>query len=101
MEILLIHVLQLSASTEQNVVSAYNVFSLEPMKLDKTLIPVCKAGHHRGGSSCIMCSGNEIKSTPGDAADCLADPPCDGATKVPKDDHTACGELDMAIDKNY
>ena len=55
-------------------------------------LPVCKAGYFKSGGSCIPCSGNEIKSTPGDATDCTADPPCDGATKVPNDDHTACGE---------
>ena len=53
--------------------------------------PVCKAGYYRSGSSCIMCAGNEIKSTIGDTTHCSADPPCDGATNVPDDDHTACG----------
>ena len=54
-------------------------------------VPVCKAGYYISGSSCTMCTGNEIKSTPGDATDCSADPLCDDATKVPNDDHTACG----------
>ena len=39
-----------------------------------------------------MCTGNEIKSTPGDTTDCTADMPCDGTTNVPNDNHTACGE---------
>ena len=55
-------------------------------------LPVCKAGYFKSGSSCLPCTGNEIKSTPGDTTDCTADPPCDGTTKVPNDDHTACGE---------
>ena len=40
----------------------------------------------------MLCTGNEIKSTPGDAADCSADTPCDGDSKAPNDDRTACGE---------
>ena len=39
-----------------------------------------------------MCTGNEIKSTPGDATNCSADVPCDGTTSVPNAEHSACGE---------
>ena len=56
-----------------------------------SFIPVCKAGYYSSGSSCTLCTGNEIKSTPGDAADCSADTPCDGITSVPNDEHSTCG----------
>ena len=39
-----------------------------------------------------MCSGNEIKGLVGDALDCRTDPPCDGVTKIPNDQHTKCSE---------
>ena len=44
-----------------------------------------------------MCTGNEIKSTPGDAADCSADTPWDGDANVPNKGHTACGEYFMCF----
>ena len=39
-----------------------------------------------------MCTGNEIKSTPGDATNCSADAQCNGITSVPNTDHSASGE---------
>ena len=44
-----------------------------------------------------MCTGNEIKSTPGDATNCSADPPCDGITSVPNAEHSACGESRLIV----
>ena len=43
-------------------------------------------------TTCVLCSNNTIKSTPGDAMNCSADPPCDGTLTVPNDNHTQCGE---------
>ena len=40
-----------------------------------------------------MCTGNEIKSAPGDATDCSADPPCNAETEIPNHDHSGCGKL--------
>ena len=40
-----------------------------------------------------MCTGNEIKLTPGDAVDCSADPPCDGVTGFAAANHNHCGKL--------
>ena len=53
---------------------------------------VCNAGYYKHGSSCELCTGNNIKSTIGDAADCDADTACDGTTKVPNSENTACGK---------
>ena len=65
-------------------------------------ISVCNFGHHRNGSKCEICAGNEIKSTPGDANNCSADAPCDGITSVPNDDHSACGKsLETKFDFLY
>ena len=52
---------------------------------------VCNAGHYKNGNNCEMCTGNTIKSTIGDAADCNADTPCDGVTEVPDANYTNCG----------
>ena len=45
-----------------------------------------------------MCTGNEIKSTPGDATNCSADGPCDGITSVPNGDHSDCSESEIIND---
>ena len=36
-------------------------------------------------------SGNNIKAKAGDSADCESDPPCDGTSGVPNEQHTECG----------
>ena len=53
---------------------------------------MCNVGHYLNGSVCEICTGNEIKSTPGDATNCSADAPCDGVTSFPNADHSACAE---------
>ena len=55
-------------------------------------ISVCNVGHYRNGSRCELCTGNKIKSTPGDATNCSTDAPCDGTTSVPNGEHSACGQ---------
>ena len=55
-------------------------------------ISVCNVGHYRNGSMCEKCTGNEIKSTPGDDTNCSVDAPCDGITYVPNAEHSACGQ---------
>ena len=55
-------------------------------------ILVCNAGYYKDGASCTKCTGNTIKSAPGDAGDCSADQSCDGTTNVPNAGHTTCGE---------
>ena len=57
------------------------------------LFAVCKAGHYRSGSDCVICPGSTIKIMAGNAADCETDKPCDGQTTIPNASHTACGEL--------
>ena len=54
-----------------------------PDVLLKCAISVCKAGYYENGVFCVLCSGNKIKTTVGDATDCDVDTPCDGTTKVP------------------
>ena len=54
-------------------------------------IVVCNAGYFKTGSSCELCTGNKMKSTPGDATDCDAETPCDGVTEVPDAYQTNCG----------
>ena len=58
---------------------------------EQPIISVCGAGFYISGSVCTMCPGNEIKTMTGDALDCSADPPCDGVTQKPNDQHTECG----------
>ena len=64
-------------------------------------IVVCNAGYYKSGSSCQLCTGNTIKSTIGDASDCDADTSCDGTTKVPNAEHTACGRTAVPSHFNY
>ena len=59
----------------------------------------CGAGFFRNGPLCTMCPGNEIKTMPGDAPDCSADPPCDGVTQEPNDQHTQCGLYFLSVFK--
>ena len=48
-------------------------------------------------SRCEMCTGNTVKSKPGNAEDCDEDTPCDGVATVPNTNHTACGGLYMIV----
>ena len=41
----------------------------------------------------MMCAGNEIKSSVGDATDCSTDAACDGSSYVANAGHTACGKI--------
>ena len=53
----------------------------------------CNAGYYGSANdTCTKCSGNEIKSSQGDARDCSADPPCDGVSSEVNAEHTACGK---------
>ena len=52
---------------------------------------VCHAGYFYEGPGCTLCTGNTIKTTAGNAANCDADQPCDGMKTVPTEDHTGCG----------
>ena len=54
-------------------------------------VVVCHAGYFYEGPGCTLCIGNTIKTTAGNAANCEADPACDGVMTVPTDDHTGCG----------
>ena len=54
-------------------------------------ILVCKAGYYKNGYSCSLCSGNDIKSAPGNATNCSADQLCDSVSSEPNTQHTACG----------
>ena len=56
-----------------------------------SMIVVCNVGYYKNGNDCEMCTGNTIKSTPGDAVDCNGDTLCDGVTEVPDANHTNCG----------
>ena len=58
--------------------------------LKMILILVCGPGYYKSGSSCELCTGNKIKMSKGDAADCVD--ACDGVSEVPNAVHTACGE---------
>ena len=40
-----------------------------------------------------MCTGNTVKSKPGNIETCDEDPPCNGETTVPNTNNTACGGL--------
>ena len=40
----------------------------------------------------MLCPGNTIKTQPGDAVNCDADPPCEG-TMIAGAGHTRCGEF--------
>ena len=62
------------------------------MSFKMLLISVCNAGYYKTGSSCELCTGNKIKSSKGDAADCDTDTVCDGVSTVPNTDHTACSK---------
>ena len=53
---------------------------------------VCNAGFYMDGFDCVLCPKNKIKCSPGDAKSCDLDCACDGITKVPNAEHTACGE---------
>ena len=54
----------------------------------------CNAGYYKDGGDggCILCSGNKIKSSPGDDTDCNTDTTCDGNITVPNIGHTTCGK---------
>ena len=56
------------------------------------IVSVCNAGHFGSGFLCTICPGNTIRSASGNAANCDADPECDGTTTIPNPEHTACGE---------
>ena len=56
-------------------------------------LQVCNAGYFKSGNSCVLCPGNKIKTTAGDAEHCDADVPCDGVTTIAKSDHTGCGKF--------
>ena len=56
-----------------------------------TFFVVCHAGHYRIGSQCLLCNGNTIKTTKGNALNCDEDPTCDGVSTVPNENHTTCG----------
>ena len=59
--------------------------------MDDIRLAVCKAGYYRSESLCITCTGNTIKTTAGNAANCNVDDACDGMTTAPNENHTACG----------
>ena len=40
----------------------------------------------------MMCTGNEIKRTEGNAVNCSADVTCDGTAAVPNSKHTDCSK---------
>ena len=65
----------------------------EPIRklYEQPIISVCGAGFYRNGSVCTMCPANEIKTRTGDDPDYSADPPCDGVTQEPNDQHNDCG----------
>ena len=50
------------------------------------VIPECKAGYYSDGTNCVMCAGNTIKATAGNAANCATT--CDWATEVPNESHS-------------
>ena len=52
---------------------------------------VCNAGYYKNRTDCKLCTGNKIKLMRGDSMDCNDDEPCDGVSKAPDANHTACG----------
>ena len=48
-------------------------------------------------SRCEMCTGNTVKTKPGNAENFDDDPPCDGVATVPSTSHTACGGLAIIV----
>ena len=56
-------------------------------------LSVCNAGHYRTGESCVLCPGDAIKPTVGDAVNCSNT--CDEMMTVANDNHTDCGMLDQ------
>ena len=55
-------------------------------------VKVCSAGYYLSGSDCLMCTGNTIKTTAGNTANCDADPAYSGIIDIPNANHTACGK---------
>ena len=41
----------------------------------------------------MMCPGNKVKVSSGNAPYCDADPAYDGVSKVPNNEHTQCGKF--------
>ena len=68
-------------------------FEICNMLFERYSLSVCNVGHVRSGGSCVLCPGNTIKKTVGDAENCDADASCDGVTEWPNPDHTACGKF--------
>ena len=57
------------------------------------LAVVCNAGYFQSENDCVMCAGRKIKKTKGNATDCDVDAPCNGVSRVPNTEHTACGKF--------
>ena len=53
----------------------------------------CNAGYYRISGICLLCPGNKIKTMTGDKSQCDEDTACDGITKIPNHNHTACGRF--------
>ena len=64
--------------------------------IENDSIEVCNAGYRRSGDTCVLCPGNTIKTEPGDAVNCDADPPCEG-TMIAGAGHTRCGKFTCVL----
>ena len=55
------------------------------------LFSECNAGYYKeSGNGCVLCPGNQVKSSSGDDTDCNTDTACNGHMTVPNLGHTAC-----------